>query len=585
MNTKRLFIAVLVIDGTILLLLLFATMVASQASVATIPPIISGLVVDTNGDPLRGATLQVQDTPNKTQTDANGTFKLGGVGGATPIVLTAWASGYHIGWVTLDPSQPDWQGGTNIKITLMALSTQDNSTYAGFTFDGQQGSTACGLCHREYAEWKLDAHSHAATNPHFLDLYTGTNMAGDAGQVTQWGLTGANPPDPNKPDYGPGFRLDYPNRAGNCATCHTPLVSTTPNQQNCAWSGCHMDITIEQSNGRIGNAAIPTSAHGLSAEGINCEFCHETGNVIIEKDTGLPLPDMPGILSMQLYRPMTSSDQVFFGTLVDVTRPDSYLPLLSQSQFCASCHYGVFGGVMGMGDVKGGTVIYNSYGEWLNSPYSNPTTGKTCQDCHMPNSNADWFVFANQGGLTRDYATLHDHTMLDASNEKFMQNAVTMNATTQRIGDQVQVQVSIVNDKTGHDVPTDAPMRSVILVVEALDSNGKPLSLSNGPVNPDFSGNYAGQPGETFAKVLKDTWTGETPTSAFWRPVTVVSDNRLAPFATDTSQYTFTAPAGASVTVDVQLIYRRAFSQLEQQKGWNDPDLVMAHQTLKVAAS
>ena len=46
---------------------------------------------------------------------------------------------------------------------------------------------------------------------------------------------------------------------------------------------------------------------------------------------------------------------------------------------------GVFGGVVGAGHVTGGVEIDNSYGEWLDSPYSDPKTGQTCQDCHMPN--------------------------------------------------------------------------------------------------------------------------------------------------------------------------------------------------------
>ncbi len=105
---------------------------------------------------------------------------------------------------------------------------------------------------------------------------------------------------------------------------------------------------------------------------------------------------------MELLRPKDDSQQVFLGTLVDVPRRDSYLPLLSESQFCAGCHFGVFGGVVGMGEVKDGTVIYNSYGEWLSSPYSDPKTGKTCQQCHMPVSTEKWFVFPEKGGLVRN---------------------------------------------------------------------------------------------------------------------------------------------------------------------------------------
>jgi hypothetical protein len=101
-------------------------------------------------------------------------------------------------------------------------------------------------------------------------------------------------------------------------------------------------------------------------------------------------------------------------------------------------------------------------------------------------------------------------------------------------------------------------------------------------LNPAYSGNYGGLPGKTFAKILKDNATGEMPTSAFWRPTTIVEDSRLAAMTTDTTQYTFDAPAGKVVTINVRLIYRRAFYQLEQQKGWNDPDILMAHATLQV---
>jgi hypothetical protein len=141
-----------------------------------------------------------------------------------------------------------------------------------------------------------------------------------------------------------------------------------------------------------------------------------------------------------------------------------------------------------------------------------------------------------------------------------------------------------LNDKTGHDIPTDAPIRSMILVVEALDVNGKPLALRQGPVNPAYSGNYGGLPGKTFAKVLKDEWTGETPTAAYWRPVSIVADTRLAAFATDTSHYTFAVPTDGAVTIKARLIFRRAFQQLAEQKGWDDPDIVMEEATIVVAA-
>jgi hypothetical protein len=415
-------------------------------------------------------------------------------------------------------------------------------------------------------------------------MYTGTNVDGERGQPVVLDKIGsALPPDPDLPYFGPGYRLDNPNRAGNCAACHTPLASTAPNDQNCSWMGCHTNLTVERSPQFIPPSAEPLGLTGDAAEGITCDFCHKIGDVILDPETQLPLPDMPGILSMRLYRPV-EGEEVFFGTLLDVNRRVSYLPLQSESAFCAPCHYGVFGGIVGDGTVSGGTLIYNSYGEWLDSPYSDPETGLTCQDCHMPVSSENWYVFPEQGGLERDYVELHNHTMPGAADEDLLQNSVTMVSRAERSGDRLQVEVSITNDKTGHHVPTDVPIRSMILVVEARDANGERLALREGPVNPAYSGDYGELPGKTFAKVLRDEWTGETPTGAYWRPVTIVEDTRLAALATDTTRYTFEAPENEPITVDVRLIFRRAFYTLMQQKGWDDPDILMEHDTLTVSA-
>ncbi|MGA9349422.1 MAG: carboxypeptidase regulatory-like domain-containing protein [Anaerolineae bacterium] len=558
-----------------------ATIMPTPVNLTPLPPTISGVVIDAKG-PLAGAIVQVQGTPNKTTTAENGVFTLSGIKGTTPIVLTAWSAGYYVGWVTLNPSAPDWKGGSEISITLKPLPEKDNSQYPWFSFEGVTGTASCGLCHREYKEWQADAHSQAAKNQRFITIYTGTDVNGRQGQPVQWGSNGLPlPPDPSKPYYGPGFRLDNPNRAGNCATCHTPVASKVPNRLNCGWLGCHTDLTIERSKGVIDPSTIPLGLTGDAAEGVTCDFCHKIGDVILDPKTKLPLPDMPGILSMRLYRP-DEGQQVFFGTLVDVNRRVSYSPLESKSEFCAPCHYGVFGGVVGVGTVAGGTLIYNSYGEWLDSPYSDPETGMTCQQCHMPESSAKYFVFPERGGLTRDYATLHDHTMPGAADEKLLQNSVTMKSSAQRTGDQLQVQVSITNDKTGHHVPTDAPIRSMILVVEAFDVSGNRLTLNQGPVNPAWAGNYAGQPGKTFAKVLRDEWTGETPTAAYWRPVSIVEDTRLAAMATDTTRYSFDLPAGKAAQVKVRLVFRRAFQELMKLKGWTDPDILMEEETIKV---
>ncbi len=105
----------------------------------------------------------------------------------------------------------------------------------------------------------------------------------------------------------------------------------------------------------------------VGLEGITCDFCHKVGDVELDPETKLPWSARPGISSYRIYRPDEGHD-LFMGTFDDVPGHDTYLPLLEQSEYCAPCHYGVFGGVTGSHTVGKGVTVYNSYGEWLESP-------------------------------------------------------------------------------------------------------------------------------------------------------------------------------------------------------------------------
>lgn len=555
---------------------------ASQAGGGiTLPATVSGIVVDIDGLPVPGSLVQLQGTPLKTRADDKGEYTLTGLGGTQPATITAWQEGYFVGWVTLDPLAPGYDVRQKAQISLKPLFQTDHLAYDWFSFEGVEGTASCGLCHREYDEWLNDAHSQAATNPRFISIYRGTNVDGEEGQPVRWSneMT-ALPPDPDQPYYGPGYRLDNPQRAGNCATCHTPVASKISNATNCGWSGCHTDLTAERAY-QVDNGVMPVSLSGDAADGISCDFCHKIGDVILDPQSNLPRPDMPGILSMRLYRP-EEGQQVFFGTVMDVSRRVSYSPLETQSEYCAPCHYGVFGGVVGHGTVSGGVEIYNSYGEWLESPYSDPENGQTCQDCHMPVSDAHYFVFPDKGGLQRDYVDLHDHTMPGAMDENLLQNAVTLTSQVQRANDQLVVEVQLTNDRTGHHIPTDVPIRQMILVVQVIDEAGQQVPQLEGPVLPDYAGDLAAYAGKSYAKILRDEWTGEAPTAAYWRPVTIIEDSRLAAFEMDTTRYVFDLPNGQTGEVRVRLIFRRAFQELARLKGWTDPDILMEEEIIQI---
>jgi hypothetical protein len=106
-----------------------------------------------------------------------------------------------------------------------------------------------------------------------------------------------------------------------------------------------------------------------------------------------------------------------------------------------------------------------------------------------------------------------------------------------------------------------------------------------GGIGDPQEGFYAGMPGKGFAKILQELWTEISPTGAYWNPTRILSDNRLAAFNTDTSEYAFEIPADsrtAEITVTVTLLFRRAFKDLMVQKGWDDPDILMARDILTI---
>jgi hypothetical protein len=207
----------------------------------------------------------------------------------------------------------------------------------------------------------------------------------------------------------------------------------------------------------------------------------------------------------------------------------------------------------------------------------------------MPPRGVKYFALPEKGGLERDPNTIFSHQMPGALDKDLLSNAVTMKVNIKRVRKVIKISVTIVNDLTGHHVPTDSPLRHMILLVRAKKDGGQLLEILDGPKLPEWcgvgdvsKGYYAGLPGKVFAKVLEEKWTRIVPTAAYWNPTRVVQDNRLAAFAQNTSTYSFSADTPGSVTVDVSLLYRRAYKKLMDLKGWKVPDIVMERQLLTV---
>jgi hypothetical protein len=165
--------------------------------------------------------------------------------------------------------------------------------------------------------------------------------------------------------------------------------------------------------------------------------------------------------------------------------------------------------------------------------------------------------------------------MRGVSDLDLMENSVTMKTTAEIIDGELVVSVGITNDKTGHHVPTGVPYRHMILLVTVTNAQDRAIPLVAGPTLPDWIGDYEGKPGAYFAKILRDEWTGENPTPAYWRDISLVEDTRIAAFETAENQFVFQADSDGPYKVHVQLLYRRAYRQLMEWKGWVDADIVM----------
>ncbi len=532
----------------------------------SVPYSISGVVLNEANAPIAGAVVRVKATEKFTLTDENGEFILEDLHLEESVFLTAWMEGYYIGG-----KKKYAVGSTDIEIVLQKHSDDDNPDYpwvSAFAGEGSDGN--CENCHSvfddsgsllPFDEWSMDAHALSVQNTRFLTMYLGQDVDGNQSPLREYGLNRDYgriplPPDLTQPYFGPGYKLDFPETTGNCAACHTPAAAV-----NAAYG------------------TDPTLVNGVGMEGATCDFCHKVWDVRLDASTGLPQPNMPGVLSFEFRRPH-DRDQFFAGPFDDVdVGEDTYTPIQQQSRFCAPCHFGIFWN----------TQVYNSFGEWLESPYSNAETGKTCQDCHMPVGKNDHFARLDKGGVVRDPQKIFSHLMPGASDIELLQNAVTMRADARIDADRLVVEVQIANDKTGHHVPTDSPLRQLILLVNVTDENGQPLSLLEGETIPKWGGvgdpklgNYAGLPGKGFAKILSELWTDLQPTGSYWNPTRVVSDNRIAAFETDKSVYIFAAPPTGKADIGITLLFRRAYKELTDQKGWDVPDILMEQHRLTI---
>jgi len=485
--------------------------------------------------------------------------------------ISAWAQGYYI--LTF----PCVDGLTvPYTVELERFSQGDNSNYAWLN------AGSCQTCHAgsspnlgEYNQWINDGHSKAFVSTYFSTTYMGTDVSGRPSQQIQWTILEDGQKiypliDPMKPDYGAGYRLDYPVSNGNCAFCHVPAGAP----------GTLQEMNLAGLIGLSHGSTLPTET-----EGVTCDICHKVTDVLVEKNSRLPYDDRPGVLSMSLLRPF-SPEQFNFGPLayestLDNPSKATCFPVFGESKFCAACHYARFAN----------TLIYGSYKEWLDSPYSNPanTNYRTCQDCHMREETdpanpipAHREACSDANRESQNYSHNMMKYGLDTANPTrqiptIVQGAAKVSLAPVLANGQIHVTVTVQNTGAGHKFPTDSPLRHLILLIKAEDWRGSPLTQSGGPTVPVWAApDLAGYGGQIFAHLLKDKDTNLAPSFAYWNPVEPAwdgADTRLVPGVPVQTVYSFAAPYDRSAKITARLIYRKAFKNVVDKKGWPLSDL------------
>jgi hypothetical protein len=513
--------------------------------------------------------------------------------------IVASAPGYIIEKTACAAGQRDYS------ISLHPLLSKVSPDYSWVSAGA--GGSGCSVCHsdnaqrNEYNEWRVDGHSTVFSEPYFWTMYMGMDVNRNPGTPTNWQIisTGQKIREKNDSVFGPGYLLDYAEAEANCANCHAP--ATVHGTQRDSLAGLIHGFGTYSVDARL--------------EGITCDICHKVTSVDLNAER-LPYSERPGILSMSFV-------SASFGEHFAVGPRARLLPpagmrvacssIFSEGQFCAACHYGKFFD----------TVIYNSYGEWLASDYSKKQIApdgftkqenpgyRSCQDCHMlSEAEISGKSIKQRSACVTDEPTIENfsHNMMKYESgqskynpklafvPKLIEDAAKLVVLNEYDANtnSLRLVTQVTNERAGHKLPTDSPLRHLILVVEARDEVGNLLPLVAGETIPNWGGigldtggamgNYGGLPGKIYANVLADRDTNESPTAAYWNPTRHLfediangksSDTRLAPHQTDEARFSFAVPAAGKVSVSVKVVYRYAFIELAKQKGWYRPDVIV----------
>jgi hypothetical protein len=510
--------------------------------------------------PVENARVRVAGEQEYTTTDKEGRFGLqtGPLSGKV-FKITAGKEGWF------NNGEIDY-GSANIgDIFLNPVYLNDQPDYRFIS------PVVCSQCHVRLTQyWDQSKMAHTTSNPLVLAFFLGTDAS-------------------NRQGIGPGYRLDEPGSNGNCVVCHAPSAAASSRRLPDLTSALRSPLT--------------------EWDGVSCDYCHKVRRVLPDKNN-------PSGSSAVLERQSSPTGQsiLVFGPYDDVVVPPmaaSYNPLDEKAEFCSTCHSHLaevkdgkawdYAKVYspaewkGFGLEGGSTIpIQTTYQEWKQwqdgLPSNDPNKGKKCEDCHMSwrKDMLPYYHYVVDGmarrmwGTYRSPETIHPH-LFEGGTETQLKTALVMELEGEVKEGRLNVTVYITNTNGGHWVPTGETMRSVMLLLRASDSKGRPLKMTKGSTLPEWTGkgtpeegNYSGLPGTVFARVLRDA-KGDLNVP-FWRASAIAVDNRIRPKTTVTLKFEFALnDPHDEPSAQADLIYRPVIRPWAREKQWAVKDILIAN--------
>jgi hypothetical protein len=362
---------------------------------------------------------------------------------------------------------------------------------------------------------------------------------------------------------------DQVNIEDKCTTCHAP-------------TGHFEAHFLGQSH--YGIASLATDSFGN--DGVNCSACHAQKDSLMGHNYSGDLQYAEKHEWGPIQNPVSAVMEFFVGFQID------YSPHVTNSEFCAGCHTLITQTQDLAGNPTGGSYIEQAtYLEWKNSVYQNQTTGRTCQNCHIPRINDSiklatdypWIEARSPfgkhhlvGGNAFMLQLMHDNmsaigstcnpsnydTTIARTKRNLRDSTLFMNVVqTARTVDTAFFDVQLEN-KTGHKFPSGYPSRIAWVQFVVTDNNGDTIYQSG---MMDSNGNLVGRdPGfephhnvcytnndvQIYEMVMGDV--ANNPTTVLERADTCLKDNRIVPkgFSTSHPSYDSTKIIGTGADPD-----------------------------------